>query len=145
MFYTRNIIKYLCRFTPHACIKIVRGGIFLKKGQTHMNEEELKAKEEELKAKEKALTEKETTLTEKETELSERETALEESDTGKMVKKVKEGYEKKMADQQAEFDKRLKNREAVINNLLENGNANEPQPTFVDKINAQRIAQNKKW
>ena len=110
-----------------------------------MNEEELKAKEEELKAKEKALTEKETTLTEKETELSERETALEESDTGKMVKKVKEGYEKKMADQQAEFDKRLKNREAVINNLLENGDPNEPQPTFVDKINAQRNAQNKKW
>jgi len=123
----------------------VRWRIFLKKGQTHMNEEELKAKEEELKAKEKTLTEKEASLTEKENELSERETALEESDAGKLVKKVKDGYEKKLTDQQAEFDKRLKDREAVINNLLENGDANEPQPTFVDKINARRIAQNKKW
>lgn len=110
-----------------------------------MNEEELKAKEEELKSKEKTLTEKEASLTEKENELSERETALEESDAGKLVKKVKDGYEKKLTAQKAEFDKRLKDREAVINNLLENGDANEPQPTFVDKINARRMAQNKKW
>lgn len=103
-----------------------------------MNEEELKAKEEELKTKEEA-------LKAKEEELAERENEIQENDAGTLVKQVKEGYEKKLTEIQADFNKRLKDREAVINNLLENGNANEPQPNFVDKINAHRNAQNKKW
>ena len=100
-----------------------------------MNEEELKAKEEELKAKEEELNTREEELN------------AHAEDTGNLVKQVKDEYEAKMLKQHDTYEKRLKEREAVIKQLLSNdGDADTPpQNTIVDKINARRIAQNKKW
>ena len=100
-----------------------------------MNEEELKAKEEELKAKEEELNTREEELN------------AHAEDTGNLVKQVKDEYEAKMLKQHNTYEKRLKEREAVIKQLLSNdGEANTPpQNTIVDKINARRHAQNKKW
>ena len=100
-----------------------------------MNEEELKAKEEELKAKEEELNTREEELN------------AHAEDTGNLVKQVKDEYEAKMLKQHDTYEKRLKEREAVIKQLLSNdGEANTPpQNTIVDKINARRHAQNRKW
>ena len=93
-----------------------------------MNEEELKAKEEELNTREEELN-------------------AHAEDTGNLVKQVKDEYEAKMLKQHDTYEKRLKEREAVIKQLLSNdGEANTPpQNTIVDKINARRHAQNRKW
>lgn len=100
-----------------------------------MNEEELKAKEEELKAKEEELNTREEELN------------AHAEDTGALVKQVKDEYDAKLLKQHDAYEKRLKEREAVIKQLLSNdGDANtQPQNTIVDKINARRSAQNKKW
>ncbi len=56
---------------------------------------------------------------------------------------IKQGYETKLAEQKAEADKAIKERDEVIKQLLSgNGTANEP-PSIVDKINAKRNY--KKW
>ncbi len=100
-----------------------------------MNEEELKAKEEELKTKEEELNAREEELN------------AHAEDTGALVKQVKDEYDAKLLKQHDAYEKRLKEREAVIKQLLSNdGDANTPpQNTIVDKINARRSAQNKKW
>lgn len=100
-----------------------------------MNEEELKAKEEELKTKEEELNAREEELN------------AHAEDTGALVKQVKDEYDAKLLKQHDVYEKRLKEREAVIKQLLSNdGDANTPpQNTIVDKINARRSAQNKKW
>lgn len=107
-----------------------------------MNEEELKKFEEDLKKRE-------TELNEREAELNEREAEAEASkeDTAKLVKQVKDEYETKLLKQRDAYEKRLKEREEVIKQLLSgSGDANKPQGNIIiDKINARRIAQAKKW
>ena len=108
--------------------------IYKERKNTRMNEEELKAKEEELKQREDNLTERETALNES------------QEDAGKLVKQVKDEYEEKLLKQRDAYDKRLNEREKVIKQLLsDEGDANNPKPTIIDKINARRSAQNKKW
>ena len=93
-----------------------------------MNEEELKALEEELKKREEELNEH-------------------KEDAQALVKQVKDEYENKLSKQRISYEKRLKEREDVIKQLLSSdGNANKPNENIIiDKINARRIAQNKKW
>ena len=58
---------------------------------------------------------------------------------------LKEGYEKKLAEQSYSYEKRLEERNKVINQLLlGGGNANPPKDVLGD-INARREAQTKKW
>ena len=94
-----------------------------------MNEEELKAKEEELKAKEEELKAKEAEL----------------EDTKTLIKELKDGYEEKLVKQEEKYNKKLTEQKDVIKQLLLGGDANNPLPTIIDKINARRSAQNKKW
>ena len=99
-----------------------------------MNEEELKQKEAELTERENALNEREEALSDK------------EKDTQFLYKQIKEEYENKLLKQHDKYEERLKEREKVISQLLTgDGDANKPKPTIIDKINAQRQAQNKKW
>ena len=107
-----------------------------------MNEEELKKLEESLKEKEKD-------LDTREQELNEREASVQDhkEDTALIVKQVKDEYEDKMLKQRDMYDKRIKERDAVIKQLLsDGGDTNKPRENvIIDKINARRIAQNKKW
>ena len=107
-----------------------------------MDEEQLKALQEELLKKQEELDEREKTLTEREEALKE-----EKADTATLVKQVKDEYEAKLLKQHDAYEKRLKEREAVIKQLLSgNGDANKPnENVIIDKINARRSAQNKKW
>ena len=100
-----------------------------------MNEEELKAKEAEL-------TEKDEQLKLREEELQKRN-----EDIDGLVKQIKDEYDAKLLKQHDAYEKRLKEREDVIKQLLcSDGNANKPNENIIiDKINARRIAQNKKW
>lgn len=107
-----------------------------------MNEEELKQLEESLKSKEAELNKKEEDLKTREDLLNE-----DKEDTGSIIKSVKEEYESKVKGLTEKYEGRLKERDKVIKQLLSSdGNANKPsQNTIVDKINAHRTAQNKKW
>ena len=107
-----------------------------------MNEEELKALQEELKKKQDELDKRETDLNKREEALNE-----EKADTEALVKGVKDEYEKKLLDLTNKYEKRLQEREKVIKQLLsDDGNANKPsENVIIDKINARRSAQNKKW
>lgn len=107
-----------------------------------MNEEELKALEEELKKREQELNDREASIKEHEEELNEHK-----EDAQALVKQVKDEYENKLSKQRISYEKRLKEREDVIKQLLcSDGNANKPNENIIiDKINARRIAQNKKW
>ena len=107
-----------------------------------MNEEELKALQEELKKKQDELDKRETDLNKREEALNE-----EKADTEALVKGVKDEYEKKLLDLTNKYEKRLQEREKVIKQLLSgDGNANKPsENVIIDKINARRSAQNKKW
>lgn len=107
-----------------------------------MNEEELKVKEAELVKLDEELRQKQKELNTREEELN-----AHAEDTGALVKQVKDEYDAKLLKQHDAYEKRLKEREAVIKQLLSNdGDANtQPQNTIVDKINARRSAQNKKW
>ena len=107
-----------------------------------MNEEELKALEEELKKREEELNEREASIKEHEEELNEHK-----EDAQALVKQVKDEYESKISKQRISYEKRLKEREDVIKQLLcSDGNANKSSENIIiDKINARRIAQNKKW
>lgn len=59
------------------------------------------------------------------------------------ITSIKQGYETKLAEQKAEADKAIKERDEVIKQLLSgNGTATKP-PSIVDKINAKRNY--KKW
>lgn len=59
------------------------------------------------------------------------------------ITSIKQGYETKLAEQKAEADKAIKERDEVIKQLLSgNGTATKP-PSIVDKINAKRTY--KKW
>ena len=99
-----------------------------------MNEEELKEKEAEL-------TEKDEQLKLREEELQKRN-----EDIDGLVKQIKDEYDAKLLKQHDAYEKRLNEREKVIKQLLSSdGDANTPKPTIIDKINARRIAQNKKW
>ena len=99
-----------------------------------MNEEELKQKEAELTERENALNEREEALNDK------------EKDTQLLYNQVKDEYENKLLKQHDKYEERLKEREKVISQLLTgDGDANKPKPTIIDKINARRLAQNKKW
>ena len=93
-----------------------------------MSEEELKALEETLKKREEELNEH-------------------KEDAQTLVKQVKDEYEAKLTKQRIAYEKRLKEREDVIKQLLSgDGDANKPSDNvIIDKINARRIAQNKKW
>ena len=105
--------------------------------------------EKELQEKEQALTERENALNERENALNEREETLkaDKEDTAGLVKQVKDEYEEKLLKQHDKYEERIKSREEVIKQLLSgNGNANEPQENvIIDKINARRVAQTKKW
>lgn len=105
--------------------------------------------EKELQEKEQALTERENALNERENALNEREETLkaDKEDTAGLVKQVKDEYEEKLLKQHDKYEERIKSREEVIKQLLSgNGNANEPKENvIIDKINARRIAQSKKW
>lgn len=107
-----------------------------------MNEEELKALQEELKKKQDELDKREADLNKREEALNE-----EKADTEALVKGVKDEYEKKLLDLTNKYEKRLQEREKVIKQLLSgDGNANKPsENVIIDKINARRNAQNKKW
>lgn len=107
-----------------------------------MNEEELKALQEELKKKQDELDKRETDLNKREEALNE-----EKADTEALIKGVKDEYEKKLLDLTNKYEKRLQEREKVIKQLLSgDGNANKPsENVIIDKINARRSAQNKKW
>lgn len=107
-----------------------------------MNEEELKKFEEDLKKREAELNERENELNEREAEMK-----ASQEDTAKLVKQVKDEYEAKLLKQHDAYEKRLKEREEVIKQLLSgSGDANKPQGNaIIDKINARRIAQAKKW
>ena len=116
-------------------------GFYCMKGNKHMNEEELKQKEQELK-------DKETDLTAKEEALKQREDALKESkeDTQALIKQVKDEYDGKLSKLTETYEAKIKERNNVIKQLLSDGNANEPQQNdIIAKINARRLAQNKKW
>ncbi|MBQ6883790.1 MAG: hypothetical protein IJO25_05560 [Clostridia bacterium] len=105
--------------------------------------------EEQLKALQEELLKKQEDLDEREKDIKEREEALNEhkDDTATLVKQVKDEYEAKLLKQRDAYEKRLKEREAVIKQLLSgNGDANKPHENLIiDKINARRSAQNKKW
>lgn len=107
-----------------------------------MNEEELKALQDELKKKQDELDKREADLNKREEALNE-----EKADTEALVKGVKDEYEKKLLDLTNKYEKRLQEREKVIKQLLSgDGNANKPsENVIIDKINARRSAQNKKW
>lgn len=114
-----------------------------------MTQEELQKKETELADREKLLTDKENKLTERENGLNEREEKLNErkEDTAEVVKGIKAQYEEKLLKQHDKYEEKVKSRDEVIKQLLSgSGDANEPKGNpIVDKINARRIAQNKKW
>lgn len=105
--------------------------------------------EKELQEKEQALTERENALNERENALNEREETLkaDKEDTAGLVKQVKDEYEEKLLKQHDKYEERIKSREEVIKQLLSgNGDANEPKENvIIDKINARRVAQAKKW
>jgi len=105
--------------------------------------------EKELQEKEEALNTRENELNERENKLNEREEALkaDKEDTGNLVKQVKDEYESKLLKQHDKYEERLKEREKVIKQLLSgNGDADKPKDNvIIDKINARRNAQNKKW
>ena len=104
--------------------------------------------EEELQALQKELETKQAELDKREADLNKREEALneEKADTEALVKGVKDEYEKKLLDLTNKYEKRLQEREKVIKQLLSgDGDANKPKDTIIDKINARRSAQNKKW
>ena len=107
-----------------------------------MNEEELLKLEESLKQKEKDLDARENDIKEREENMQ-----AEKDDTATIVKQVKDEYEEKMLKQRDTYDKRIKERDAVIKQLLSgSGDTNKPhENVIIDKINARRIAQNKKW
>lgn len=105
--------------------------------------------EQELEALQKELETKQAELDKREADLNKREEALneEKADTEALVKGVKDEYEKKLLDLTNKYEKRLQEREKVIKQLLSgDGNANKPsENVIIDKINARRSAQNKKW
>ena len=105
--------------------------------------------EEELQQKENELNEREAKLNERENALNEREADLEshKNDTENLIKQVKEEYEAKMLKQHDAYEARLKEREKVIKQLLSgDSDANKTETNIIiDKINARRIAQAKKW
>ena len=107
-----------------------------------MNEEELKTLQDELKKKQDELDKREADLNKREEAMIE-----EKVDTETLVKGVKDEYEKKLLDLTNKYEKRLQEREKVIKQLLSgDGNANKPsENVIIDKINARRSAQNKKW
>ena len=111
--------------------------------------EELEKREKELEQREASIKEREKELEQREASIKEREEELnaEREDTQKIAKQIKEEYENKLSKQSINFEKRLKERENVIKQLLNNdGNANKPtENIIIDEINARRIAQNKKW
>ena len=114
------------------------------KGHKHkMTKEEITKKEAELTERENGLVERENKLNERENGLNEREEKLNDkkADADEIVKSVKAEYEEKLLKQ------RITERNKVIKQLLAgNGEANEPKGNpIVDKINARRTAQNKKW
>lgn len=114
-----------------------------------MNEDELKDLQAKLETLQEELKERETELNKREADLKAREEALneEKADTQALVKQVKDEYEAKLLKQRDAYEKRLQEREKVIKQLLSNdGDANKPQENLIiDKINARRKAQNKKW
>lgn len=61
------------------------------------------------------------------------------------ILQLKNGYETKLAQQKEKYEKRIEERNKVINQLLLDGDANKPKESFVDKINKRREAQLKKW
>ena len=107
-----------------------------------MNEEELKALQDDLKKKQDELDKRGADLNKREEALNE-----EKADTEALIKGVKDEYEKKLLDLTNKYEKRLQEREKVIKQLLSgDGNANKPsENVIIDKINARRSAQNKKW
>ena len=105
--------------------------------------------EEELKKKEEELTERENKLNERENDINKRAEELDEhkEDTQNLVKQVKDQYEEKLLKTTNKYEARLKERNDVIKQLLSGeGDANKPtENVIIDKINARRTAQNKKW
>ena len=103
--------------------------------------------DEELKQKEQELADKEADLQAKEEALKQREDALAEGkeDTKALVQQVKDEYTAKVTKLTETYEAKIKERNNVIKQLLNDGNANTPSNTIIDKINARRTAQNKKW
>ena len=105
--------------------------------------------EKELQEKQDELTKRENELNERENQLNEREEIINAKEETKddIVKQVKDEYEAKLLKQHDTYEAKITEQKKVIKQLLVgDDNANKSsQPTIVDKINARRQAQCKKW
>lgn len=74
------------------------------------------------------------------------EKAKKEQELQALITDVKAEYEVKLAKQKEDFEKKVKERDKVIKQLLtQDGDANKPKNAIIDDINARRSAQLKKW
>lgn len=105
-----------------------------------MTEEELNQKQEELKTLEDSLAQREVELDTKQAELESKE-----ADVSKITEKVKQGFESQIAKLTADYDERLKTRDDVIAQLSASDGQEQPHVSVIDRLNAKRVAQNKKW
>lgn len=78
----------------------------------------------------------------KESKVEETQQETKQDSMQETILSIKQGYEEKIAKQKAEADKAIKERDAVIKQLL-SGENTAKEPTIIDKINAKRIY--KKW
>ena len=105
-----------------------------------MTEEELSQKQEELKKLEDSLTQREAELTAKQADLE-----TKESDVNKITENIKQGFESQIAKLTADYEERLKTRDDVIAQLSASDDQEQPHVSVIDRLNARRVAQNKKW
>ena len=80
-------------------------------------------------------------LTNEETPVNE----AEENDTTALVMQVKEEMEKRITSVTAEYEKRLKERDKIIRELMAGEEAPKPQKHIYDDLNEARKRQMKKW
>lgn len=101
-----------------------------------MTEEEIKQKEEELKTKEEEFTKREADLKTKEEEVAKRE-----EDANALSIKMKEGYEKQIAQLKDDYDAKLKRRDDVIEQLTEGVKQESNTPREFEALNNARKMQ----
>lgn len=103
----------------------------------NMNEEELQQKEKELQEREEALQKRETELQEKEADLEKRK-----ADLDVIVANMTKQYEAKMKKQEDDFKAQIKERDNIIDQLLnaEGGVDNKPKSidSLIDRRKMQR-------
>ena len=99
---------------------------------TEQQEGEQKGTEKELEERAKALDEREKALDEKAKDLE------------NVTATLRKEYDEKVEKIKADYEVRLKNRDEVIEQLAK-GEDEQPQPSFMDVLNAHRKEQIKKW